>query len=116
MIPSIPKVLGLIAIIWVVWTAFRIYETRQATIRTQKNKQSKDGPNAGVDPNKLHKSDGLNQEACTEEAQWHSISTVSKKSTATVSVPCLLGADTKDVAVYFLETVNRVFFYFKKTK
>lgn len=43
MIPSLPKILGLIAIIWVVWTAFRIYETRQAAIRTQKNKQSKDG-------------------------------------------------------------------------
>ena len=38
MIPSIPKLLGLIAIIWLVWTVFRIYETRQAAIRAQQNK------------------------------------------------------------------------------
>mgnify|MGYP004274168557 CR=1 FL=1 len=49
MMPSLPKLLGLIAIIWVVWTAFRIYETRQAAIRAQKNKQSKDGASANRD-------------------------------------------------------------------
>ena len=49
MIPSLPKLLGLIAIIWVVWTSFRIYETRQAALRAEKNKQSDDGAPADRD-------------------------------------------------------------------